>query len=1202
MRSCRICLLTVLAAAGAGGAPAGGGYDEWLRYRDGLRSDPTVVRYYTFEDVSETRRQVANLAGDEGALAYELLRVEGAPEARFTIVDGRWPGKTAVRLDQDRFAGAAPAAPSEGFTAAGWFRMHGPGSHRGNNAGTNGTLLSVGIGYWDGWRITTRYPQRTVNFEIGRPQPVNAIGVGGTVAVSDGVWHHIAATWDRAEMRLYVDGRTVARRAYDGDYYPPPQDPRFRIGYAGYGFGSVILDVDEVVVYRRALSPEEVLSAAHFCAPFGEGQVARFRAAREAVEQGRGNEAVAALESLLGEADLAPDLAAVARLELAAVQRERNRPADAVRQLAAVADDQTVAECHRRSATEQILALAGAVPGDVLPVTLLERLLANPELAPDQVWATRVNLARSLRSAGDHAAAAEQLRALLAGAPAGSKEAIDVTFELGHTLLAARDYAGARAEYERIADDAAAPAHLRSLAQLRVADTFERGGDRTGARAALERVAAIPDAPPHLCWEAEERSAELLRLEQGLPRRDPTANRTHLPPMPEPGLELYVAPDGNDRAAGTKDEPLATVAGARDAIRERRRAGGLPPGGVVVHLLPGEYPLDESLAFTAEDSGTADAPIVYRAETRGEAMLSGGVRLSGWSAVTDPAVLARLPEEARGAVRQLDLRAAGITDYGEPRPRGFGTGSNPWIELFFDGRAMRRARYPNRGFLTTGEVLVKGTRAENQGATFRYDDGRPERWSQAKDIWMWGTWTFHWADDNVPVAALDATKREVAAGATTAYGTTAGNRFFFYNLLEEIDEPGEWYLDRDAGVLYFYPPGDPNEADVRLSMLAKPLVTMTDVAHVILDGLRIAYGRSDGVAIRGGEHCLLLGCTIGSLGQTGVRIDGGAHHGVLGCDIHTTGDNGTWIRGGDRKTLTPSGHFVENCHIWDFSRVNRTYTPAVWTDGVGTRIAHNLFHDSPHHAMRLEGNDHVVEFNEIHSVVYESDDQAGLDIFHNPSYRGIVVRYNYWHHIGSGLDRNGQAGIRLDDAISGVLMYSNVFYRSSGGFFGAIQIHGGKENIVDNNLFVDCRTAVSFSPWGPAGWQRYLDREDVKRKLYEEVDITQPPYSTRYPELARIAENPDRNSVWRSLVVNCGSFLLRDRGVTDLADNFVTLEDPGLVDPAHGDFSLPEQAAVYDRLGFRPIPFSEIGLYASEYRASWPVKTTITPHYQGPEE
>jgi hypothetical protein len=366
-------------------------------------------------------------------------------------------------------------------------------------------------------------------------------------------------------------------------------------------------------------------------------------------------------------------------------------------------------------------------------------------------------------------------------------------------------------------------------------------------------------------------------------------------------------------------------------------------------------------------------------------------------------------------------------------------------------------------------------------------------------------------------------------------------------------------------------------------MLNEPMMRLESVSHVVFERLLFTLGRSDGVILRGGERCLLAGCAFRQLGGTGATIDGGTGHGLMACDLHTLGRGGTVIRGGDRKTLTSGGHFVENCHIHDFSRIDRTYTPAVLLEGVGGRIAHNLFHHSPCHAMRVEGNDHVIEFNEVHHVVTESDDQGGLDMWFNPSYRGNILRYNFWHDIGSPQSL-GQAGIRLDDAISGTLIYGNVFYRCSGANFGGVQIHGGKENVVDNNIFVECRHAISFSPWGKDRWKGFLASKEVVEALTRAVDVAKPPYSTRYPALARLAENPDVNMVWRNLVVGCGDFLLRDGGRQDLADNYLTSQDPGFADAKRLNFQLKPAAAVLDRFGLRPVPFDQIGLYEDDLR------------------
>lgn len=248
--------------------------------------------------------------------------------------------------------------------------------------------------------------------------------------------------------------------------------------------------------------------------------------------------------------------------------------------------------------------------------------------------------------------------------------------------------------------------------------------------------------------------------------------------------------------------------------------------------------------------------------------------------------------------------------------------------------------------------------------------------------------------------------------------------------------------------------------------------------------------------------------------------------------------------------------------------------------------------------MRVEGFEHTIEFNEVHSVVYEYDDQAGIDIYGNPAYRGIVIRHNFWHHIGSGYDVAGQAGIRLDDFISAVLIYGNVFYRCAGGRFGGVQIHGGKDNIADNNLFVDCQAAFSFSPWGQQRWlQRLDDPRTQQAQRRGGMDITTPPHSSRYPDLASMQQNADRNFLWRNVAVHCGALRMRDRGVNEVLDNHVLATDPGFVDPERRDFTLAEDSPVFARFPFHPIPFKEIGLYKDQYRATWPVEHKVTDHY-----
>jgi hypothetical protein len=768
----------------------------------------------------------------------------------------------------------------------------------------------------------------------------------------------------------------------------------------------------------------------------------------------------------------------------------------------------------------------------------------------------------------------------------GSGEAADpaqTAMEQGNVLMAAQRYAEARAAFEAVVNTAEASIGYKSLACLRIIDSHLREKHLDAAREACRALSSLPEVPPHHVWEAEQRLRAFERVQAGLPPRDPGNSRVHLPALPEPAVTFHVSPDGNDEHPGTREEPFAGLPRALDAIRALKSGGDLPVGGVMVRMHGGTYPIRTGVVMDESLSGRADAPVVIAAAEGESVRLSGGVPVDGFQPVDDPAILSRLPEESRSKVVMADLKASGISEFGQPAFRGFGAKSTPSVELFVNGKPMTPARWPNEGFVRTGKVLEPGALAEKRGGTFEYAEDRPARWMQARDIWLYGYWYYDWADNAIGVASIDVEKHQIRTAHTSPYGIKEGQSYYAFNLLEEIDQPGEWYLDRAAGRLYFYPPEDLATADVALSMTQEPLLRINGVSQVRVQGLTLELGAGDGIVIDGGEHCLVAGCLLRQFGATGVIIRGGKNHGVLSCDLHTLGRGGTVISGGDRKTLEPGGHFVENCHIHHFSRIDRTYTPAVQIEGVGNRIAHNRFHDTPCHAIRLEGNDHVVEFNEVFEVVRESDDQGGLDMFYNPGYRGNVLRYNYWHDIGSGR-ACGQAGIRLDDAISGTAIYGNVFQRCSEANFGGVQIHGGKDNWVDNNVFVDCRFAVSFSPWGADRWKKFLASEAVVKLLTEEVDITAAPYRGRYPGLDRLEEGNDINRIWRNVVFNCGGFLTRDQGIQETINNLVTDQDPGFVDAADRDFALKEDATPCAAIGFAPIPFAEIGLYDDSFR------------------
>jgi hypothetical protein len=496
--------------------------------------------------------------------------------------------------------------------------------------------------------------------------------------------------------------------------------------------------------------------------------------------------------------------------------------------------------------------------------------------------------------------------------------------------------------------------------------------------------------------------------------------------------------------------------------------------------------------------------------------------------------------------------------------------------LFVDGRPQTLARWPNEGFVKTGEVLgqdtfkVWNTIEGCRDGKFRYLEDRPSRWLDEPDVRLYGYWFWDWYEEHQKVAAIEADARTFTLSRPySQYGYRKDQRYYALNLFREIDSPGEWYLDRRTGRIYWLPPEgiEAAQAQTVLSVFEQPFVALDSVAHVLFLGLTLQEGRGDGIHIRGGADCLVARCTLQRLGGDAVVIEGGQHHGVFACAMNTLGCGGARVAGGDRRTLTPGRHFVENCTVSDISRLKRTYTPAVHLDGCGNRIAHNLFENMPSSALRVEGNDHLIELNVIRHVVQESDDQGGIDMFGNPLYRGVVIRWNRWSDIRGGTI-SGAAGIRLDDMISGVVVQGNIFEHCGGVAFGGLQIHGGKDNLVDGNFFVDCHAGVSFSRWGGKRWL-----ESIQRFVSQ---ASEPLYAQRYPDLAGLKEGVDVNFLTRNLFVRCGGVFLRDGGVERTALNAVA---NAIVTTQIASSDDPQ----LKRTLFEPIPVGEMGPYESTF-------------------
>ncbi len=646
-----------------------------------------------------------------------------------------------------------------------------------------------------------------------------------------------------------------------------------------------------------------------------------------------------------------------------------------------------------------------------------------------------------------------------------------------------------------------------------------------------------------------------------------------------PGITLYVAPDGNDGWSGTLSEaavsggdgPLASLAGARDRIRKTKATEGLPEGGVVVELAPGTYRLEETFLLTAEDSGTADAPVAYRAREKGAVLITGAAAVDQVAPVTEADILARLAPEARDHVVQADLGALGITEFGSPAGGG--------IELFFQGAPMTLARWPNEGFARIKDIVVDdghqihGQRGSKTGQ-FVYEGDRPSRWAAEPSGWLHGYWFWDWSDERQQIESIDPDRRIISVVPPYhSYGYRVGQWFYAMNLLAELDAPGEWYLDRQTGILYFWPPSPIAEARAVVSV-SEGLLDLSHLSHVTFEGLTFEACRGTAVTLSDCTHTSIVACTLRNLGDSAVTVAGGTDNRVTSCHIYQTGKGGISLRGGDRAALTPARHVAENNHIHHFGRWNRMYTPAVSLSGVGCRAAHNLIHDAPHMAIGFGGNDHTIELNEIHHVCLESNDAGAIYAGRDWTMRGTVIRHNYLHHI-VGFQAKGCVGVYLDDMFCGTEIYGNLFYQVTRAAF----IGGGRDCTVENNIFVDCRPALHIDARA-MNWASGHVATTMTDRL-QAMPYASALWRRRYPQLEGILNDepaaPKGNLVARNLFVagRWDDVYKEARPYVTFTDNHVTQAGVHLDTPP--DFASLQTEAAARIPNFHPLPLTQIG-------------------------
>ncbi|HEO71088.1 MAG TPA: right-handed parallel beta-helix repeat-containing protein, partial [Candidatus Hydrogenedentes bacterium] len=605
------------------------------------------------------------------------------------------------------------------------------------------------------------------------------------------------------------------------------------------------------------------------------------------------------------------------------------------------------------------------------------------------------------------------------------------------------------------------------------------------------------------------------------------------------------------------------------------------------------YYISEAIVFGPEDSGSETAPVTYAAYPDERPIVHGGRAVTDW--------------RKDGSFWVADIPA--VKD-----------GSWEFSALWVNGERCQPARTPNATnpagdeptdadyFYAAGPVMEKDPASgkEDRSATrFYYREGDLDAWGSLKDATFV---VFHsWATALLRPKDIDVNERIISFTGPTRWGFCrwrSDQRYFVEHLFEGLDQPGEWFLNREEGRLYYIPrPGEDMETAEAIAPVAKQLVVLEGkpaegqfVSHLTFRGLHMLYteysvkpeGHSDGQAASsvpaafqgtGARHCNVEYCTIGHVGTYGVWFRTGCQDNRLfHCELVDLGAGGVRIgESGDPPSENEAAlrNVIDNNFIHDAGRIFRSAV-GVWIGRSSyNTISHNEICDIRYSGLSIgwswgyapsSANHNIIEFNHVHHVGHGQLSDMGV-IYTLGVSPGTVIRNNVFHDSMSNPRVSGGWGVYTDEGSSDILVENNIVYNTLTGTFHQ---HYGRENVLRNNVF-----AYSHSRG-----QLIRSREEDHVSFIFERNIV-------LFNNGQLLGSTWKNGNWK-LDHNCywdtSGYELDFAGRTleqwqaEGHDVHSIVADPLFVDAQNADFRLKPDSPAFD-LGFVPIDTSEVGLY-----------------------
>ena len=531
---------------------------------------------------------------------------------------------------------------------------------------------------------------------------------------------------------------------------------------------------------------------------------------------------------------------------------------------------------------------------------------------------------------------------------------------------------------------------------------------------------------------------------------------------------LYVSPDGKSGADGSENAPFATIEEARDAVRSLDRAKYKE---IDVIIGKGEYSLTETVELTEKDGGNENCTVRYIAEDgaviNGEVSFTAADFKKAEGEDTD-----YFYPDVKDSIVMLDLKEFGFTPEDvESMTEKRKDGNNSFLRA--NGKQMTLARYPNEGeFAHVGEESMinsaKGWEWADLGVDTMFVPFERDHlytakyWHDLSRVYIVGRFNdMTFVDDGRVFGFKNSkTAMEVLYTNPLRVMPKAGMPFYWYNIEEELDVPGEYYINDDC-VLFYFPTDGFETAAFTLAKADCDVFALDGAEYVSFENITVNGTRRNAI-VGTGSHITVDGCTLTNISLDGVNLTGDGNT-VKNCTLDGIGQSAVRLTGGDNLELQKSGNIVENNTISHWSEGCGYENPAISVKGCGATVSHNSCLHSSDTAIEYYGAYNVIEYNYCEDTCRFVGD-CGVIGSKDTFAHGTVIRFNYVKDAGftrdTEIDNVGVQGILLGNGQQSIKVYGNAVENVTG---CGISLFGGRDNEVYGNITMQCKYGIHYN-------------------------------------------------------------------------------------------------------------------------------------------